>query len=134
MKWMPLNRKTGVLVLLRSLFSQYPWKMLLVMTTMTFSSMAQGFGIALLSPLLSLIGFQGPTTTGRMAKLIFTLLNSVGLPMKVPTVLLLFLTLVIIENALTFFQMSYSHKFILDFVEDLRNSLFSVYLKAGWPY
>src|SRR5205807_6365441 len=105
-----------------------------VAVTMTLSSCIQGFGIALLAPLLSLIGFQGPTTTGRMAKLISAILQSVGLPLTVPTVLLLFLLLVTLENALTFFEMCYSHKFILNFVEKLRNDLFRAYLKAGWPY
>src|SRR5258708_1133234 len=129
-----LNRKTGVLVLLNSLFKKAPWKMTVVAVTMTLSSCVQGFGIALLAPLLSLIGFQGPTTTGRMAKVISTLLHTVGLPLTVQTVLLLFLCLVIAENALKFFEMSYSHKFIFDFVEELRNELFEAYLKAGWPY
>src|SRR5262245_968772 len=115
------NRKTGVFVLLRSLFSQHPWKMAIVMTSMTLSSLTQGFGIALMAPLLSLIGFQGPTTTGRMVTLILKLLHGVHLPMTVPTVLLLFLVLVVIENTLKFFEMSYSNKFVFNFAEELRN-------------
>ena len=108
--------------------------MTVIAVTMTISSFIQGLGIELLSPLLSLIGFQGPTTTGRLAKIISALLHTAGLPMTIPTVLFLFLFLVIIENAFNYFEMSYSRKFIFDFVEKLRNDLFEVYLKAGWPY
>jgi ATP-binding cassette subfamily C protein len=127
-------KNTGVISLLRTLFSRHPYKMSVVVLSMTAVSVAQGMSVALLSPLLSLAGLQGPSTSGRLAKGVETVLNTVALPMTIQTVLLLFLLLVVIENTFRFLQMAYTRRFIAEFVVKLRLTLYEAYLDASWPY
>jgi ATP-binding cassette subfamily C protein len=125
---------TGTLSLLKALFNKHPYKMLTIVLTMALVSVVQGVGIALLSPLLSLVGLQNAAASGRLSLAVAHILKIVGLPMTIKTVLALFVFLVAIENLLKFLQLSYTRRFIAEFVIDLRATLYDAYLKASWPY
>ncbi len=130
-------KNTGVLVLLRHLFSRHPWRMAAVVGSMAFVSLIQGLGMVLLVPLLSKagLGASAPSAgSGFLLRATEALFAALGLSASLRNILFFFLLLVVFENLLRFQQMTYVRRFVGYFAVRLRLALYEAYLSASWPF
>jgi ATP-binding cassette, subfamily C, bacterial len=125
----------GTVRFIRELLALHPYRIAFIVASMTIVSLAQGIGIALLVPLLSLIGIgQSALPSGRLMAWFASAFEFWGLPMVLETVLPIFLLFVTAENQLRYFQRRYTRTFLGNFVTNLRISLYEAYLNAAWPF
>ena len=130
------NHEFGVGDFIRQLLRQHPYRLGVVVAAMMAVSLTQGMGLALLVPLLSLIGLSGADVgqSGRLTDWIAGGLQSIGLPVALETVLVCFLVAVTAENQLRYLQRRYTRIFLGNFVTNLRISLYEAYINAAWPF
>jgi ATP-binding cassette, subfamily C, bacterial len=118
----------------RAVWRRHPLRMLAVVISMSVTSVSEGVGIALLIPLLSTLGLGEGAALGRVGEAARVAFSTVGLPMTLTTVLVAFVAVVWIENALRYAQRRYARRFLTDFSVRLRTALYDAYLSASWTF
>lgn len=111
-------------------------RQLTVLTCLLAASLAEGFGIASLLPLLTVAAGPEAGTTGNSAihGLVTTALASVGLSPDVSVLLIVVVTGLILKAALTLFAMNHVGYAVAEVATGLRLQLIQALLEARWGY
>lgn len=134
---MSTPEKGTVKNLLRYLLQHHSYRVALVVFSTTLVTLIQGVGMALLVPLLSLVGFgEGLSigTAGRLTDWFIRLFRVTGFEPSLKGALVLVFLLVGFENLFRFLQRSYAKRFVVFFANDLKVLLYQTYLNASWPF
>lgn len=108
-----------------------PW---MVVVCLLFASIAQGFGIASLVPLISMVGDENSHTTSLAGRTVVDVLASVGLPPSLEVLLAVVVIAVVVKAALTVLAMVYVARAVANVGNKLREDLINALLKARWSY
>lgn len=120
---------------LRFVLSERRSRSVLVLGLLLGSAMLNGFSIALLLPLLQLIGLPGVAADqGARGAWIHTWLDTFGVPFNLSSVLLLFLGVSAAQALTTRWQSILNAELQADLTENLRNRLHAAITYARWLY
>jgi ATP-binding cassette, subfamily C, bacterial len=108
-----------------------PWMVLLCLTS---ASIAQGFGIASMVPLISVLGDKESGQSSLAAKTVVEILGYVGLPPDLGVLLLVVVFAIVLKSVLTILAMIYVARAVADVANGLRAKLIEALLKARWSY
>jgi ATP-binding cassette subfamily C protein len=108
-----------------------PWMVLLCLT---FASLAQGFGIATLVPLISLVSDDQAQHASAAGKAITDILGYLGLPVQLGVLLLVVVSATLLKSVMTVFAMIYVARAVADVANGLRADLIKALMKARWSY
>lgn len=108
-----------------------PWMVLLCLT---LASAAQGFGIASLVPLISVVSDDGAQHASAAGKAISDILGYVGLPVEIGVLLLVVVFATVLRSVMTVLAMIYVARAVADVANGLRANLIQALLKARWSY
>jgi len=108
-----------------------PW---MVVVCLLFASIAQGFGIASLVPLISMVGDESSHTSSLAGRTVVDVLASVGLPATLEVLLAVVVIAVVVKAALTVLAMVYVARAVANVGNKLREDLINALLKARWSY
>jgi ATP-binding cassette subfamily C protein len=108
-----------------------PWMVLLCLT---FASLAQGFGIASLVPLISLVSDDRAQNVSAAGKAITDILGYLGLPVQLGVLLLVVVSATLLKSVMTVFAMVYVARAVADVANGLRADLIKALMKARWSY
>jgi len=107
-----------------------PW---IVVLCLLFASVAQGFGVASLVPLISMVS-NGDHTSSLAGRTVVDTLQSIGLPPTLEILLLVVVIAVLLKAALTVLAMVYVSRAVANVGNTLREELIAALLKARWAY
>lgn len=127
----------GVIRLFREIASRYHVRLAVMVCGIASVSLAQGFGTALLVPLLALAGISADGTVGTGGRLTSTLerlLGVAGLTLTLETVLGLFVMVVSAESWLRFTERRYARRMVERFLFEVRVALYDACIRAAWPF
>jgi ATP-binding cassette, subfamily C, bacterial len=108
-----------------------PWMVLLCLTS---ASLAQGFGIASLVPLISVVSDGHAQQTSVAGKAITDILGYLGLPAELGVLLLAVVLATALKSVMTVFAMIYVARAVADVANGLRARLIQALMKARWSY
>lgn len=108
-----------------------PW---MVVLCLLFASIAQGFGIASLVPLISLVGDGSDQASSLAGRTVVDVLASVGLNASLEVLLAVVVIAVLVKAALTVLAMVYVARAVANVGNRLRENLITALLKARWSY
>ncbi len=108
-----------------------PW---MVVVCLLFASIAQGFGIASLVPLISMVGDDKSHTSSLAGRTVVDVLASVGLSPSLEVLLAVVVIAVAVKAALTVLAMVYVARAVANVGNKLREDLINALLKARWSY
>lgn len=108
-----------------------PW---MVVLCLLFASVAQGFGIASLVPLISMVGEGNDHTSSLAGRTVVDTLAAVGLPPSLEVLLAVVVLAVVVKSVLTVFAMVYVARAVANVGNTLREDLINALLKARWSY
>lgn len=108
-----------------------PWMVLFCLTS---ASISQGFGIASMVPLISVLGDKESGQSSLAAKTVVNILGYMGLPPELKVLLLVVVLAIALKSALTILAMVYVARAVADVANGLRAKLIEVLLKARWNY
>ena len=108
-----------------------PW---MVVVCLLFASIAQGFGIASLVPLISMVGDDKSHTSSLAGRTVVDVLASVGLSPSLEVLLAVVVIAVAVKAALTVLAMVYVARAVANVGNTLREDLINALLKARWSY
>ena len=108
-----------------------PW---MVVVCLLFASIAQGFGIASLVPLISMVGDDKGHTSSLAGRTVVDVLASVGLSPSLEVLLAVVVIAVAVKAALTVLAMVYVARAVANVGNKLREDLINALLKARWSY
>ncbi len=106
----------------------------MVVVCLLFASIAQGFGIASLVPLISMVGDESSHTSSLAGRTVVDVLASVGLPATLEVLLAVVVIAVVVKAALTVLAMVYVARAVANVGNKLREDLINALLKARWSY
>lgn len=120
----------------RALFAGAPLRLFLLFGLLTAAaSLTEGLGLLTLVPLLQILqGTQGGADTGGITALLQTALGSLGMPLRIESLLALFLLLVVIRAGVQYAQSLVSARLQHRVVDGLRERVFRVLLGAEWRW
>lgn len=107
-----------------------PW---IVVLCLLFASVAQGFGVASLVPLISMVS-NGDHTSSLAGRTVVDTLQSIGLSPTLEILLLVVVIAVLLKAALTVLAMVYVSRAVANVGNTLREELIAALLKARWAY
>ncbi|MBK8209396.1 MAG: ABC transporter ATP-binding protein [Rhodospirillales bacterium] len=108
-----------------------PW---MVVLCLLFASVAQGFGIASLVPLISMVGEGNDHGSSFAGRTVVDTLATVGLPPSLEVLLAVVVLAVVVKSVLTVFAMVYVARAVANVGNTLREDLINALLKARWSY
>jgi ATP-binding cassette, subfamily C, bacterial len=108
-----------------------PWMVLLCLL---FASMAQGFGIASMVPLISVVGASEDQAPSFASRAVVDALGFVGLAPELKILLGALITAVALKSVLTVLAMFYVGRAVAEVATGLRARLVDALLKARWSY
>jgi ATP-binding cassette, subfamily C, bacterial len=108
-----------------------PW---MVIFCLVSASVAQGFGIASLVPLIAIVGESSDQSSSLASRTVVEVLKALGLSPTLEVLLLVVVLTVAIKALLTVLAMIYVSKAVANVSNDLRERLVSALLKARWSY
>lgn len=108
-----------------------PWMVLLCLL---FASVAQGFGIASLVPLISVVSDSQANSTSFASETVLKVLGTIGLPPDLEILLSVVVVAVVIKSALTVLAMIYVSIAVANVGNGLRERLVNVLMQARWSY
>jgi ATP-binding cassette subfamily C protein len=106
----------------------------MVVLCLLFASIAQGFGIASLVPLISMVGDEKDQTSSLAGRAVVDVLASVGLAPSLEVLLAVVVFAVMVKAALTVLAMVYVARAVANVGNRLRENLINALLKARWSY
>lgn len=107
-----------------------PW---IVVLCLLFASIAQGFGIASLVPLIAMVS-NGDHASSLAGRTVVETLQSIGMPPTLEVLLLVVVLAVVLKAALTVLAMVYVARAVANVGNTLREDLIAALLKARWAY
>lgn len=107
-------------------------RQLTVLGCLLVGSLAEGFGLASLLPLLTLVG--GDRGDSLLDEIVRSVLAAVGLPLQVEVLLLVVVAGLVLKAALTLFAMSHVGYAVAEVATGLRLQLVKALLEARWGY
>lgn len=129
----PVQSGEGARRLIADLVREHPRTVVVSLVAGAGAALAQGYGIALLTPLLSLVGVGEPSQAEALLNRITVgVLEALHIPVRLETILVLFVAIVAAEQLLRMFQISYARRFLGNFILDLRVRLHRAYLRMTW--
>lgn len=108
-----------------------PW---MVVLCLLFASIAQGFGIASMVPLISLVADDGDHATSLAGRAVVETLHGIGIEPSLGMLLLVIVLAVVVKAALTVLAMIYVSRAVANVGNTLREDLIGALLKARWAY
>ncbi len=108
-----------------------PW---MVVLCLLFASIAQGFGIASMVPLISMVADSGDHTTSLAGRTVVETLQGIGIPPSLEILLVVIVLAVVVKAALTVQAMVYVARAVANVGNTLRQDLIEALLKARWAY
>lgn len=123
----------GVFVYFRMLWQFSRWRSALLLALLLISSVTQGVGLFLLVPLIDVIQGGGPEADPLVGTLVAAL-GSVGLPVTLPGLLLLFVALTVARALIIFHYTIRAERLRLELLDHLRAQSFDALLDAGWAW
>ena len=133
----PEENRSSVQTFIRDVVRRHPIRVAVTVVSMTLVGLAQGTAIALLVPLLAVIGLRGDSQSlddGTLVGWIGKPFEALGVELTLESVLAVFLLFVVAESLLRFFQEKFARRFVGEFGAGLRVSLYDAYLKASWSF
>ncbi len=97
------------------------------------AGLTEGVGLALLAPLVALIG-DGKTLAGPITDALTRVLGVVGLPLSLPVLIAIFVGLMTCRTILVRGRDVALARLRSDFVERLRTRLYEAITRAAWPF
>jgi ATP-binding cassette subfamily C protein len=119
--------------LLMDLYRSNPWQASLTVCLMLFRCLSAGVGLLLILPLLQVIGI----IQGHDAKVVAGLqaaFHALHVPMTLPAVLIIYVTLVSLIALAAFFEQIISTQLQHHYTHQLRALLFGQLLETQWPF
>src|SRR3990167_6472231 len=102
-----------------------PLNMLLTLALMLFRSITAGVSLLLILPLLQVIGFSvGPNQTHGVAKTAATVFHFLHLPLNLPTILMIYVLVVIFIAMAAFIEQIISTRLQEHYIHNLRAHLY----------
>jgi ATP-binding cassette subfamily C protein len=108
-----------------------PWMVLLCVLA---ASLAQGFGIASLVPLISIVGDEGTVPSSLASRTVVDALHALGLRPDLGILLLVVVFAAILKATLTLIAMVYVARAVAQVAGGLRSQLLKALLSARWSY
>jgi ATP-binding cassette, subfamily C, bacterial len=120
-------------LVIRDAWALRPGRIVLVGVLTVLQGLLDGFAMALLFPLIALLGFGG-ASPGAFVQIITAGFQSIGLEPSVATVLAFLVGAVILQNALSLWQIVSIAGLTQAISSTLKKRLWDAYLGAEWPF
>jgi len=111
----------------------FPRRTVLIAALFIFASMAEGFGVASMLPLLSLFG-EGATGNTNVARAVTSILGTVGLAPTLAVLLTFIAAGIVLKSALMFVAMGQLGFATAGIAAELRKNLLEALMRARWAF
>jgi ATP-binding cassette, subfamily C, bacterial len=105
------------------------WISLLVMVLLGLS---EGVGLIMLIPFLQLIGFDGVEKSDRISSLVRNLFEMTGLPLSLPTILCVYVTILGVHAAGSRYQEGLNARMIMGYTQFMQDRLYMAVARVSW--
>jgi len=123
-----------VRAIFHDIVSRYSWRILGLVVLMTAVALTEGLGMALLLPLLSVIGLAGPSNTGMLGNFLGNLLNTLGVGNSAYQVAILLLVVFALQLILYVAQSWWMSWLQRDYGAYWQKRLFDALIHAEWGF
>lgn len=123
-----------VRAMFHDIVSRYSWRILGLVVLMTAVALTEGLGMALLLPLLSVIGLAGPSNTGMLSNFLGILLNTLGVGNSAYQVAILLLVVFALQLILYVAQSWWMSWLQRDYGAYWQKRLFDALIHAEWGF
>ncbi len=119
----------------KRIFKEEPFRFSLAVITLFIGSLIEGIGIALLVPLLQLVGTGNPDDAqGRVAETTASFFNILNIPFTLGSILIFFLFIILLQQSIMLLQQKISFGTQFKFEASLRESVYKAIFNAKWPF
>ena len=131
----PNQRDYGFRHYLQTLYHYTRAKLPVAFGLLLAAGLTEGIGLVLLLPLLASIGMDANTSNiNPVITVVHDALSSVGIPFELPTLLVIFLVLILGRAVLIYFRDNYLLAMQLEFVDAFGARLHEAFGKARWSF
>lgn len=113
---------------------KFGFRVILLVLLMMLSALSEGIVMAMILPLLHLIGIGNPQDVSPLVARLKHVLSSLGINFNIQTLLTLILIIAALQGIVFVFQSWLSSRMQNKYVAIWRESLFSSYMRARWPF
>ena len=129
----PLSISSASLALAADAFGVLGWRLPLLAALTLASAALEGLTLAMLLPLLAVLGF-GRAGADPVSRTVIALFDTVGMPFTALSIALLLLGLLAASAAVFLLQAYFSTRLQAAYVADWQRRLFGTVVRAGWPF
>ncbi|HZT24113.1 MAG TPA: ABC transporter ATP-binding protein [Pseudolabrys sp.] len=129
----PLSISSASLALAADAFGVLGWRLPLLAALTLASAALEGLTLAMLLPLLAVLGF-GRAGADPVSRTVIALFDTVGMPFTALSIALLLLGLLAASAAVFLLQAYFSTRLQAAYVADWQRRLFGAVVRAGWPF
>ena len=121
-----------LIIYLKSLFGYARAKTWLSLFLMVFLGLAQGIGLLLIIPFLSIIGIGSPDDNNEIAEITDTIFQTIGVPANIYTILLVYVVIIGLHAGTKRFHEVLNTRIIYGYTQHLRDRLYGHLCQLNW--
>jgi ATP-binding cassette subfamily C protein len=122
------------LILIKDILAKFKGKILTLVLLMVVNGLLEGIGLALLFPLLTMVGIGQPGAANPIANVVRDLFSKFGLPVELKVLLLVIIGVFLTQVTLFLWQSFVAARLQHAYIYTWRRDLFRRYMHANWPF
>lgn len=125
-----------IIKFIKIIIKEQPLRFFIIITALVISGLLEGLGVALFVPLLEMIGTKDQVflSNGKVAILLKTFFEFIGIKLTLGTVLSSILILIFMQQLTILFQQTVLFKSMNLFEKNVREGLFDSFLNSSWSF